>query len=139
MLAYPILQPCPQFIRRTARPQCQLRKRREALGRFAIWSRVGSFFFRYTFYFSYFWGLTFANHEMIQFCLYVCFECEKKSEKSIVSVNVVVTQTKLENRKEALSFAYVFVVLIQAVNLAEFCAFCLHLLITLVKSFHSLL
>ena len=67
------------------------------------------------------------------------FECEKKSEKSIVSVNVVVTQTKLENRKEALSFAYVFVALIQAVNLAEFCAFCLHLLITLVKSFHSLL
>ena len=54
-------------------------------------------------------------------------------------MNVVVTQTKLESRKEALSFAYVFVVLIQAVNLAEFCAFCLHLLITLVKSFHSLL
>ena len=46
-------------------------------------------------------------------------------------MNVVVTQTKLENRKEALSFAYVFVVLIQAFNLAEFCAFYLHLLITL--------
>ena len=69
---------------------------------------------------------------MIQFCLYVSFECERKSEKkSIVSVNVVVTQTKLENRKEALSFAYVFVALIQAVNLAEFCAFYLNLLITL--------
>ena len=64
---------------------------------------------------------------------------KRKVKKSTVCVNVVVTQTKLESRKEALSFAYVFVVLIQAVNLAEFCAFCLHLLITLVKSFHSLL
>ena len=56
---------------------------------------------------------------------------KRKVKKSIVSVKVVVTQTKLENRKEALSFAYVFVVLIQAVNLAAFCALYLHLLITL--------
>jgi len=46
-------------------------------------------------------------------------------------MKVVVPQTKLENRKEALSFGYVFVLLIQAVNLAEFCAFYLNLLITL--------